>query len=194
MPGRSAAKTTGLWEREPGSGVWWIRYRSNGVLKREKVGRKGDALALYQKRKTELRAGIKLPENFRTAAVRFGVIAEEIRNFSKKHHRDQRNLESRLKKILPDFGHRPIDQIKPSDIDDWLAQNTKAPATANRYRSLFSLIFREAIRNGRATNNPARLVRMRTETNGRIRFLRMSKRRSLGLSSRRDTLTECLTS
>lgn len=114
---------------------------------------------------------MKLPENFRTATVRFGVIAEEIRNFSKKHHRDQRNLESRLKKILPDFGHRPIDQIKPSDIDEWLARNTKAPATANRYRSLFSLIFREAIRNGRATNNPARLVRMRAEANGRIRFL-----------------------
>jgi hypothetical protein len=100
MPRRSEAKTTGLWEREPGSGVWWIRYRSNGVLKREKVGRKGDALALYQKRKTELRAGMKLPENFRTATVRFRVIAEEIRNFSKKHHRDQRNLESRLKKTL----------------------------------------------------------------------------------------------
>lgn len=171
MPRRSEAKTTGLWEREPGSGVWWIRYRANGVLKREKVGRKSDALALYQKRKTELRAGMKLPENFRTATVRFGVIADEIRSFSKKHHRDQRNLESRLKRILPDFGNWPIDQIKPSDIDDWLARNTRAPATANRYRSLFSLIFREAIRNGRATSNPARLVRMRAEANSRIRFL-----------------------
>jgi len=109
MPRRSEAKTTGLWEREPGSGVWWIRYRANGVLKREKVGRKSDALALYQKRKTELRAGMKLPENFRTATVRFGVIADEIRSFSKKHHRDQRNLESRLKQILPDFGNWPID-------------------------------------------------------------------------------------
>jgi hypothetical protein len=52
---------------------------------------------------------MKLPENFRTATVRFGVIADEIRSFSKKHHRDQRNLESRLKQILPDFGNWPID-------------------------------------------------------------------------------------
>jgi hypothetical protein len=27
----------GLWEREPGSDIWWIRYRVDGVLKREKV-------------------------------------------------------------------------------------------------------------------------------------------------------------
>jgi hypothetical protein len=56
--------------------------------------------------------------------------------------RERRNLESQLKQILPNFGNWPIDQIKPSDIDDWLALNTKAPVTANRYRSLFSLIFR----------------------------------------------------
>ena len=35
-----------MWERVQGSGVWWIRYRVNGKLKREKVGRKGDAVAL----------------------------------------------------------------------------------------------------------------------------------------------------
>jgi hypothetical protein len=27
----------GLWEREPGSDIWWIRYRVDGVLKRGKV-------------------------------------------------------------------------------------------------------------------------------------------------------------
>jgi integrase len=49
--------------------------------------------------------------------------------------------------------------------------NTNTPATAKRYRALFSLILREAIRNGRASQNPARLVRIRAEANGRIRFL-----------------------
>jgi hypothetical protein len=37
-------KVRGLRERESGSGVWWIRYRGvDGVLRREKVGRKSDA-------------------------------------------------------------------------------------------------------------------------------------------------------
>jgi hypothetical protein len=52
MPRRSQAKVTGVWEKIPGSGIWWIRYRENGTLHREKVGWKSDALALYQKRKS----------------------------------------------------------------------------------------------------------------------------------------------
>jgi integrase len=171
MPRRLQAKITGVWEKEPGSGIWWIRYRENGALHREKVGRKSDALALYQKRKNEIRMGAKLPENMRRASIRFGQLAEDIRRYSEKHHRDRGHIESRLKQILPAFGHRLADQIKPADIDAWIAENTQTPATANRYRALFSLIFREALRNGKVTNNPARLVRLRHESNGRIRFL-----------------------
>ena len=48
MPRKSTIKATGVWERELGSNIWWIRYRADGVLKREKVGRKSDALALYR--------------------------------------------------------------------------------------------------------------------------------------------------
>ena len=36
---------------------------------------------------------------------------------------------------------------------------------------MFLLIFREALRNGKVTSNPARLVRQQHENNGRIRFL-----------------------
>lgn len=171
MPRRSPAKVTGVWEKVPGSGVWWVRYRENGILHREKVGRKSDALALYQKRKSEIRAGAKLPENMRRASIRFGQLVEDIRHYSEKHHRDQGHIESRLKRILPDFENRLADQIKPEDIDAWIARNTETAATANRYRALFSLIFREALRNGKVTGNPARLVRLRHENNGRIRFL-----------------------
>jgi integrase len=179
MPRKSTARARGVWERDAGSGVWWIRYRVHGVLKREKVGRKSDAIALYQRRKSEIRAGVKLPDNFRSASVPFRALADEILRFSQKHHRDRRTVESRLKKIVSAFGDRPADQIRPADIDEWLAKNTKTPATANRYRALFSLIFREAIRNGRAGKNPARLVRMRLEGNGRIRYLTDAEERVL---------------
>ena len=170
MPRKSTVKATGVWEKEPDSGVWWIRYRVAGKLKREKVGRKSDALALYQKRKSELRAGSKMPENMRHASIRFKVIANDIFGYSEKHHRDQRNVISRLNRIMEDFGERPADQIKPAEIDQWIAENTITAATVNRYRALFSLVFREALRNGKVTSNPARLVRQRHENNGRIRF------------------------
>jgi hypothetical protein len=55
-----------LWEREAGSGVWWIRYRTReGKLKREKVGRKSDAIDLLNKRRNERRIGAKLPDSLR---------------------------------------------------------------------------------------------------------------------------------
>jgi hypothetical protein len=139
----------------------------------------------------KIRAEAKLPRNLRAASVRFRGLAEEVVSFSQKHHRDRRNIESRVRKILPAFGNRYADQIKPVELDDWLARNTNTPANANRYRALFSLIFREAIRNGRAFQNPARLVRMRGESNGRIRFLTDAEESGCARSWRRFIRTGC---
>ena len=162
----------GLWERIPGSNVWWIRYRdANGRLRREKVGRKGDALDLLNKRRNDRRVGVKMPDNLRNAGLRFGVLADDIETFSKAHHRDQKHITSRLKKIRPDFDERVADSITPQEIDAWLTKNTQKPGTSNRYRALFSLVFREALRNGKVKTNPARLVRQKREQNGVIRWL-----------------------
>jgi hypothetical protein len=39
-------------------------YRVNGVLKREKVGRRSDAIALYQRRKSEIEQKPNCPRIF----------------------------------------------------------------------------------------------------------------------------------
>lgn len=52
----------GSYERPIGSGVYWIHYYVEGKRRREKVGRRSDAIALYQLRKTDARRGIKMPE------------------------------------------------------------------------------------------------------------------------------------
>ena len=137
----------------------------------DQVPRGGDALALDWKGKSELRAGSKVPENIRRASIRFKVIANDIFGHSEKQHRDQRNVISRLNRIMENFGERPADQIKPAEIDQWIAETTKTVASANRYRATFSLVLREALRNGKFISNPARLVRQRHENHGRIRFL-----------------------
>ena len=59
----------GLFERPPGSGVWWINYYVNGKQHREKVGRKSAAIDLYRKRKEDDRSGRKLPTLRNTAIV-----------------------------------------------------------------------------------------------------------------------------
>ena len=184
MP-RKRKQVRGVWEREAGSEIWWIRYRVEGVLKREKVGTHGAACALLTKRKNEIREGIKMPENMRHTSIRFKVLCDDILVYSKKHHRDFRSIVHRLKKVVADFGETPADKIKPAEIDAWLSKTTKTPATSNRYRALFSLIFREALRNGKVAANPARLVRQRAENNGRIRFLTETEETSL-----RDAIRE----
>lgn len=52
--GREKTKNPrGVFERPPGSGVWWINFYVDGVQRREKVGRKSDAIDLYRTRKTD---------------------------------------------------------------------------------------------------------------------------------------------
>lgn len=168
------AQLRGLWEREPGSGVWWIRYRDvDGTLHREKVGRKSDAEALLIKRRNDRRVGKKMPENLRSAPIKFDNLANYItEEYSKTHHSDFRNVEQRLNKLNAYFGQRAADSIKPAEIDNWLSTNTKTGSTANRYRAAMSLAYREGIRNDKVKINPVRLVKQRKEGGNVIRFLR----------------------
>jgi len=83
MARAASKKPRGVFEKVPGSGVWWVRYQSEGKLHREKVGRKSDAIDLYYTRKAEIRAGIKLPTNMRVKSTTFGDIAEAGLKWSK---------------------------------------------------------------------------------------------------------------
>jgi integrase len=148
-----------------------VRYRDQGQLHREKVGRRQDAIDLYKLRKAEILRGRKLPTNLRRAEIKFKDQADAALEYSEHHHGDKRNVRSRINQILPDFSERLASAIKPAEIDSWIAEHRKSAGTANRYRAVFSLIYREAVRNGRVDSNPARLVRQRKESNGRIRYL-----------------------
>ena len=53
--------------------------------RREKVGRKSDAVDLLNKRRNERRVGVKMPDNLRNAGLRFGILADDIETYSKAH-------------------------------------------------------------------------------------------------------------
>jgi hypothetical protein len=74
-----------------GSGVWWVNFYFAGKRHREKVGRRSDAIALYQKRKTEARSGLKLPETLRVKkAILFEDLAKDAMLYSAAHKRSHR--------------------------------------------------------------------------------------------------------
>ena len=165
-----------MYEKLPGSGIWWIRYAdSMGRIRREKAGTKSSALILYRKRKTETLQGKKLPENLRSPMVSFAELAREALAYSKTHKRSYDDDVIRMEKLLNRFRDRAADSITPQDLEQHLAQTAEesewAPATVNRYRALISLVFRLGIESGKVKENPARLVKHRQENNARVRWL-----------------------
>ena len=59
-------KQRGIFEKDPGSKVWWVCYYDQfGKKRREKAGTKGVTIKLHRKRKQQVLEGKKLPELFR---------------------------------------------------------------------------------------------------------------------------------
>jgi len=165
-------KARGVFEKIPGSGIWWIRYTdSQGRYRREKAGTKGMAIDLYRKRKTEALAGKKLPEKLRRATVTFADIAKDALAYSKQYKRDYRHDAGRMETLLAWFREYSAEAITAQDVERRFAQQEWSPATCNRMRALLSLTYRLAIRAGKVKENPARLVKHRFENNARVRFL-----------------------
>jgi integrase len=169
----------GIFERDKGSGIWWIRYTDqNGKRHREKVGSYGAAEKLLDKRHTEVLEDRKLPELSRSrSVVTFGDLCDDALAHSTAENSPKQTYElgTRINVLKPIFGSRPADSIRKSEVVNWLANEADVrewkPASRNRWQATFSLIFRVGIDNERIDKNPAARIRRKTEGNGRVRFL-----------------------
>src|SRR5438876_3420204 len=160
----------GVYEKDRGSGVWWIRYAdTTGRIRREKAGTKSTALVLYRKRKTESLEGKKLPEKLRTQRICFSELAKSALEYSRVQKLSHRHDTCRMAFILRAFGSKPVDAIGREEISRWLdfqeEEQEWMPGTYNRYRALFSLIYWIGMENGKVATNTARLVPRRREKN-----------------------------
>jgi|HubBroStandDraft_1064217.scaffolds.fasta_scaffold32166_2 integrase len=160
----------GIYEKPTDSGIWWIHYYVAGKRHREKVGRKSDAIKLYQSRKADAVAGRKLPELRNSKVVTLADLIDDALEFV-AHHKDNRSYKSKAAIVTAALGSQPAADLTPQELERWLRGHCKTPATSNRYKAFISLCYREGIRNGKVTINPARLVRHRKEGAGRLRFL-----------------------
>jgi site-specific recombinase XerD len=133
------------------------------------------AIDLYRKRKTEALQGKKLPEKLRRATVTFADISRDALAYSEAHKRTNRDDLQRMERMLGWFRDRSSDSLTPQEIErhfeECIEEEGWAPSTVNHYRSLLSLTYRLAIRNGKASSNPARATRHRREDNSRVRYL-----------------------
>ncbi|MFZ0580513.1 MAG: hypothetical protein WAN72_00790 [Candidatus Acidiferrales bacterium] len=177
-------KQRGIFEKDPGSKVWWICYYDQfGKKRREKAGTKSVALKLYRKRKQQVLEGKKLPELFRKPSVNFGQLADDALAYSKRNKRSYRTDVPRFASLKEWFGSEPAEELTPREIEYKLAKAAEkekwAPSTFNHYRSLMSLSYRLGILNRKVTANPARSVTHRREDNNRVRFLTEDEEKKL---------------
>jgi integrase len=173
---KQRAKVRGVFEKNPGSGVWWVRYAdSAGKIRREKAGTREAAAMLLAKRKTEVLQGRKLPESIRRKAVMFRELVEDAVVYAREHHQSNRPRDYRADLLIELLGDRPADTITPQQIDRELSRVARerewAAASYNRFKAFVSLAYRLAIENEKVTSNPARFVRRRREDNEVIRWL-----------------------
>jgi integrase len=160
----------GIFERPPGSGVWWVSYYgADGKRHREKVGRKSDAKTLYQKRKTDVWVGAKLPVLRGAKSTTVGELIDDALIFV-KDHKDHRSYVYKAAFVRDAFGSQAAELLKPAEINAWL-ERFNTPATKNRYKAFLSLCYRQGIENEKVAVNPAKLVRRKKEPTGRARFL-----------------------
>jgi integrase len=168
---KQGKKVRGVFEKVPGSGVWWIQYfDAQGRRRREKAGLKSSAIILYRKRKTEALEGKKLPEKLRTRVVKFAELANDALEYCRANNRGWRTDHSRIGHLREAFGNRPS-ELPIEDLRRWFSEQEWTPATFNRYKSMLSLIYRLGMENKKVASNPAKLLKCKHEDNGRIRFL-----------------------
>ena len=171
-------RARGVYEKEPGSGIWWVRWTDgNSKLHREKVGRKSDAIALYQSRKADTRAGKQLPSHLGSNKTTFDDLAA-LANRHSEHANGKgqtKDLRERYRILSPYIGNKVAASIKPADIadiPDRMATERKwSTATTNRYLAAMSLAFRIGIEAEKVNSNPVTRLPRKREDNARIRYL-----------------------
>jgi integrase len=165
----------GVFERPPGSGIWWVRYvDADGILHRERVGPKGLALRVYQKRKTEIRERKFFPQSL--ARSRGRTFAEALDEYvgnkesSWKAWKEWKRIAAKWKQR---FNGRYLNALTREDIERELLklQRTVKPGTANRHLTLLKAFFNHALAHGACDRNPAQFVKKLRENNERVRHL-----------------------
>jgi len=129
----------------------------------------------------------KIPASVRMQrAVRFSELVEDVLEYSKANKKSYDDDRYRTAKLMEKFKDDVAETITPQQFEKYLDTREVSPATRNRYRALLKLMYRLAEENRKITTNPARLLRMKKENNGRIRFLRTDEEKALRAVIRRD--------
>jgi len=137
------------------------------------VGRKSDAIALYQQPKSAVRAGTKLPSNMRHKSEKLSTVIDRGLDWYQSHKPKQHyDASIHLEGWRKALGQKVVAELTPGDVDTFLsARDEWSSATKNRYKATLGRALQLEVVNGRLERNVARLVTARRENNTRVRWL-----------------------
>ena len=167
------SKDRGVYEKRPGSGVWYIRYAADGEIRRERAGTRTQARNLLAVRRVEVMEG-RLPARRPKPVTLKRFLEETYLPSIEGTHRDYPEIKLRAAKWVEELGRKRLAAITPADIEKYrskLLKAGRAPATCNRYLALIRRILTVALENDLIDRNPASKVKAQKENNARDRFL-----------------------
>lgn len=170
---KAKKQVEGVFEKNPGSGVWYVRYRTKGVLVRKAIGTHSEAIAYIEKARTIRRTGEgHLPTTARVAAKtndemvkhgQLGISVKEMIDRYEDHLKATAELGksdvANLRHIRGGLGHRGAASLRPHEIKTWLQGLGLAPATLNKVKSALSCAYLYLIEREELGENPCRMVK-----------------------------------
>lgn len=137
----------------------------NGKKIEKRFTRKSDAERWYSEKRREkelIENGLSLPTE-QITVKEYSSKWLESRKLAGKPQSSWESDKTRLRKyILPQFGHRGLNQIPTKEwefyMDSLVSDELIAPATRNRIRSLVTKMYNDALRAEIVANNPVRII------------------------------------
>lgn len=192
MP-RTPKLPRGVFEKDKGSRIYWIRYTSaDGRRHREVAGALANAIKLLVVRRNQKLEG-KLPEKGRKKAeILFkDLVADAILHCNSENDpKVAYGNVSQFNQLLPTFGGRWASTITRQEVVSWLDKEEKRrkwkPASYNDFKFAISLIFRVGIQNEKIDRNPVTGIRSKHADNSRCRYLTQEEEKKLVTVLQRD--------
>lgn len=139
-------KYRGVYEKEPGSGVWWICFFADGQKHRERVGKKSIAIKRYQIRKTEIYEGRFFPLRH---GPTIAALKEDLFENYRLNNQNLEPIETSWKRVKTKLAGVRAESLTTEKMNRYIAARAAegyANASINRDMAMLKRMFRLAAR------------------------------------------------
>lgn len=150
--------------------TWEARWRDlTGAQRKKSFGRKGDAERYATSIEHSMLTGAYVDPQ--AGKVTFGQYAEQWRASQVHRPTTEAHHETMLRRhVYPHLGHRPLAEIRPSEIQAWVKRlsDTLAPSTVGVVHRIVAGICKAAVRDRRVATSPCEGTKLPKRQPGRV--------------------------